>query len=325
MNGFSTTVPPPRKRSFSVASLSGLLLTGFLALAPFAARARTIQVGPGRVVSTLAQAARLAADGDLILLDPVEHRGCAVWKASRLTIEGVKPGATVTGEICEDRAFFFFTGNDITVRNITFTHARALRHTGAGILMEGANLTVENSRFLDNENGILAGGPWRSIVRVRDSVFLGNGSCMGACAHGLYIGLIITRLEVTGCVFQDTHVGHHIKSKAAMTVIRDSRIEDGRDGTASYLIDLPIGGDAEISGNILQKGARSDNREAAISIGAESRYLATRALVIRDNRFTSSRADPVWFVRNLTATPALLTGNTILGNVLPLEGPGSVE
>ena len=329
MNGFSTTPPPPRKRSFPVVLSFCLLLTVLTplitAFVPTPARARTIQVGPGRVVSSLAQASRVSEDGDHILLDPVEHRGCAVWTASRLTIEGVAPGATVTGPICEDRAFFFFKGNDIMVRNVTFAHARAIGRTGAGILMEGANLTVENSRFLDNENGILAGGPWRSAVRVHDSIFLDNGSCEGPCAHGIYVGQIITRLDVTNCVFKNTRLGHHIKSKAVMTVVRDSRIEDGRTGTASYLIELPNGGDAEITGNILEKGPLSDNRDAAISIGAESQKVRTRALLIRDNRFTSALAEPVRFVRNLTRAPAHLKGNVISGNVITLQGPGVVE
>jgi hypothetical protein len=191
--------------------------------------------------------------------------------------------------------------------------------------MEGSNLTVENSQFLDNENGILAGGLPGSLVRVTRSFFSGNGSCEGSCAHALYAGKPIARLEVVGCIFTATHVGHAIKSRARATLVRDSRIEDGPNGTSSYLIEVPNGGDAAILNNVLGKGLNSDNKEYAISLGTEDTRNPTRVLVIRGNRFTSDLADPVTFVRNMTHTPARLTDNTFTGRVRPLEGPGSVD
>jgi hypothetical protein len=130
---------------------------------------------------------------------------------------------------------------------------------------------------------------------------------------------------VTGCVFLNTHVGHHIKSRAHSTIIRDSRIEDGPEGTSSYLIELPDGGDGVVMNNILRKGANSQNKEAAISIGTENRDNPTRGLVIRGNQFTSELPEPVRFVRNATETPARLTGNVLTGNVIPLDGPGTVD
>ena len=91
----------------------------------------------------------------------------------------------VTGPACADRGLFVFLGDDITVRGLIFQGARDTWHNGAGILMEGANLTVENSQFLDNENGILAGGPPNSVVLIEHDLFRGNGSCEGSCAHAL--------------------------------------------------------------------------------------------------------------------------------------------
>ena len=228
----------------------------------------------------------MAKDGDRVVFDPGVYRNCAIWEASHLTIEarGAPPGmnwtvmsqTVVTGPTCGDRGLFVFTGNDITVRGITFVHARDSWHTGAGILMEGANLTVENSQFLNNENGILAGGPSNSVVRIVHDLFRGNGSCQGACAHALYVGKRIARLEVENCLFLETHVGHDIKSRAQATIVRDTRIEDGATGSSSYLIELPDGGDGEIDNNVLQKGVNSQNKEVAISIGTEDRINPTR-------------------------------------------------
>jgi hypothetical protein len=352
MDGFFTTAASRRKRSFRHYRLGSIIdsprwalffwllaialpAAGMVIALPATGMARTLEVGPSRKLTGPREAALVAADGDRIVFDAGVYRDCAIWPASRLTIEARRPPATmnqtimsqviVTGPTCGNRGLFVFIGNDITVRGMIFLHARDTWHTGAGILMEGANLTVENSQFLDDENGILAGGPPISVVRVSHVLFRGNGSCEGSCAHALYAGAQIARLEVIGCTFIDTHVGHNVKSRARATIVRDSRIEDGPTGTSSYLIELPDGGDGTIVNNVLQKGVLTGNREAAISIGTESGRNPTNALLVRGNRFTSDLADPVRFVRNLTATPARLSDNTLIGNVVPLDGAGTVE
>jgi len=313
-----------------------LLLTGcVLAALSTPASARVWEVGPGKALSGPAQAAAVVRDGDKVVFDPGVYRECAIFQASHLTFEARQPPnsmnrtvmtqTVISGPTCAERGLFVFLGNDITVRGMAFAGARGIWHTGAGILMEGANLTVEDSAFLDNENGILAGGPPNSVVRITRDVFRGNGKCEGACAHGLYIGKRIARVEVVGCIFFDNHIGHHIKSRAHMTIVRDNRIEDGPTGTSSYLIELPDGGDGEIINNTLEKGPNSDNKEVAISIGIEDALNVTHALHIRGNRFTNDLSGPVVFVQNKTQTPARLTGNELTGRVTPLEGPGTVD
>ena len=327
MDGFSTTAASRCKWS-----LVFVLLTCLLATQTVAA---TLEVGPGRALTGPSQAAAAAKDGDRIVFDPGVYHDCAIWKASALTIEARRPSSSTKPSImtrsiiaapaCGDRAMFFFTGNDITVRGMSFVHAKDSQHNGAGILMEGANLTVENSVFMYNENGILAGGPPVSVVRVTGSLFLGNGDCEGACAHALYVGQRIARLEVSQCIFRDTRIGHDIKSRAHMTVVHDTRIEDGDTGTSSYLIELPDGGDAEIANNFLQKGVHSENREVAISIGVPGKNAVSNDLEIHGNRFISNLPDPVLFVRNETPAQARLRNNTLVGRVVPLQGPGTVE
>ena len=337
MRGFFTTRTFRCKRSFARAIWAcpfRCLFVIALLIGPCAA-ADTLEVGPGRALTSPAQAAAAARDGDRVILDPGVYLACAIWTASHLTVEarprpaGLNPTVmsqvVVTGTVCAGRALFIFTGSDIAVRGISFQNARGREHNGAGILMEGDNLSVEDSHFLNNENGILTGGTVSSAVRVTRSLFQGNGSCQGACAHALYIGQGIGRLEVQGCVFLDTHTGHHIKSKAHLTIVRDSRIEDGTKGNASYLIELPFGGDAEIVNNVLQKGARSENRDVAISIGAEGARYPTAFMTIRGNRFVSDLPELVRFVRNRTSFPVHLSRNTIIGRVVPLEGPGTAE
>jgi hypothetical protein len=76
---------------------------------------------------------------------------------------------------------------------------------------------------------------------------------------------------------------------------------------------------------VLEKGVNSQNREVAISIGVEDQRNPTHVLLIRGNRFTSDLPEPVRFVHNFTQTPATLEGNTLIGNVIPLDGPGTVK
>lgn len=286
----------------------------------------TLVVGPGKVFERPSGAALAARPGDTIQILPGRYVDCAVWTASGITIEGKGDGVTIADETCEGKAIFVIVGNDVTVRNITFTGAHVRTHNGAGIRAEGTNLTVEKSRFVDNDEGILAGSNPAGAIAVRDSYFRGNGNCIAACAHGIYVGRIAL-LHVEHSEFVAQHVGHHIKSRALRTEIVDNRIQDGPDGSSSYLLDLPNGGAILISGNRFEKGAKSRNRGTAISIGAEQTGAAgqTGRIDIVNNSFANDVGQPTVFVRNHTSTPAYLQANRFTGTVVPLSGPGTVD
>ena len=205
------------------------------------------------------------------------------------------------------------------MRNITFTAAHASSHNGSGIRAEGVNLTVEASRFIDNEDGILAGDNAGSTIVIRDSYFSGNGNCIAACAHGIYANHIAL-LRVENSQFLEQHVGHHIKSRAARTEILNNSVRDGAKGSASYLVDLPNGGSALISGNRLEKGALSQNTQVAIAIGAEGERPENPAgeFVIEDNIFSNRTGMKTAFVKNYTSSPVRLGNNRFSGAVTPL-------
>ena len=101
----------------------------------------------------------------------------------------------------------------------------------------------------------------------------------------------------------------------------DNDIADGPDGDFSYLVDISNGGDLLMQGNRLEKGPKSSNTGTAVSIGAEGVTHPTHALIIRNNSFTSDLPETTVFVRNLTTTPAVLSGNHLHGRVTPLVGP----
>jgi Right handed beta helix region len=283
-----------------------------------------LEVGPGQRLALPSQAAAIAKPGDVIRIAPGEYTDCAAWRANRLTIEGTGAGAVLANKSCAGKGIFIVQGNDTTVRNLTFAHAAVPDHNGAGIRVEGHNLTVVHSRFLDNEDGILAGDAGSGTIRIIDSEFRGNGKCDPQCAHGIYVGAIDC-LDVERSRFIDQHVGHHIKSRALHTVLIDNYIADGPDGNSSYLVDISNGGDLLMQGNTLEKGPHSENDDTAVSIGAEGVKHPTHTLDIRDNSFTNDMSKPTSFVHNRTTTPATLSGNHLQGPITPLVGPGTVS
>jgi hypothetical protein len=195
---------------------------------------------------------------------------------------------------------------------------------GAGIRAEGGDLIVENTRFINNENGILSANNPAATIRVTGSGFIGNGRCAANCAHAIYVGQV-KLLHVDHSRFFDTHEGHGIKSRAQRTEVIDCDIADGPDGTSSYLIEVPNGGSLIVERTSLEKGKKTQNPGNTIMIGAEGVTQPTEEIVIRGNTFHNDQDRPTTFVRNLTATQADLSNNVFKGQVVPLDGDGKVR
>jgi hypothetical protein len=290
-----------------------------------AAHADTLSVGPGSPFPDIAHAALAAKSGDTVLIAQGTYTGCAVWRADNLTIRGLGSGAQFGGPVCRDKAIFIIQGGHVSIDNIGFANAQSTDGNGAGIRAEGGDLLVENSRFTNNQEGILSGGDPQTTITVRNSTFTHNGACFPkGCAHGIYVGHIAS-LRVENSRFLDTQSGHAIKSRAASTQISGCDIEDGPTGTASYLVDLPIGGDLTISKTVMEKGPMAQNHTTAISIGEGGPSNPTSQLLVTDDTFTNNGPATV-FVTNDTTISAQLAGNKFRGNAItPLKGPGAVQ
>ncbi len=284
---------------------------------------RTLLVGPGHALKQPSAAAAIARDDDTVEIEAGTYVDCAVWKGRRLTIRAKGGEVHVRDKTCEGKAIWVIGGDEVVVEGIRFSGAAVADKNGAGIRVQGAGLTVRNSAFQNNENGILAAPAPTKKMLIENSTFIGNGKCDPVCAHGIYINKYAL-LEVRDSTFLNQRVGHHIKSRSAKTVITGNRIEDGPEGTASYLIDVPNGGEVLIARNRLQKGPLSQNQGTAIAIAAEGEKNPSPSIRIEENEFRSDLAMPPAFVRNYTQTPAILKGNRLCGAVTPLEGAGTV-
>jgi Right handed beta helix region len=313
------------RRSRRQGRLRSLLVgLGWLAACSPHAVADVLLVGPRRALQAPSDAAAVAKDGDVVRIDPGDYVDCAIWSASNLVLEAADGEAHVRDRACAGKAIWVIAGDDVTVANITFSGARVPDENGAGIRAEGRNLTVRNARFYDNENGILAAAVEGSTILIERSLFERNGKCAANCAHGIYVNRI-DRLKIVDSAFREQQVGHHIKSGALALEVTGSTIEDGPDGTASYLIDVIAGGEVVIADNVMEKGPKSENWGTAIHIAGEAATPDAPAYRISGNRFRSDNPHEVAFVRNRTVVPAVLESNRIEGNVDPLVGPGTVD
>lgn len=291
-----------------------------------ASQAAVLDAGTGQRYAQPSAAIAAAQNGDTVQIHPGQYFDCAIIRQSNITIEGVGDGVVLTDRTCGGKAILITNGNNITIRNLTLQRARVPDQNGAGIRIQGGNLTVENTRFINNQMGILGGNNPQATVRVIRSSFIGNGECSGDCAaHAIYVGPV-AELDVEQSRFRDTRNGHNIQSHAAMTRVTNCDIQDGPDGTSSYQISIPLGGSLIAEGNTLEKGPHAQNWSASIAIGQGGARQPTNEITISNNLLINDTGHTTIFVRNLTATPAQLSNNTFRGGpVRPLQGDGSVH
>lgn len=285
------------------------------------ASGRVLKVGPSRDIKTIHDAAAQAKDGDTIEIDAGTYTGdVAVWHASNLTIRGVggRPHLVADGEAAEGKGIFVTAGNNIRIENLEFSGATVPDNNGAGIRAEGAGLTVFNCYFHDNQEGILTSENPASDIVIDASAFVHNGTQSGQ-THGIYIGHVRT-LFVRGSVFQDTTIGHHIKTRADTDYILYNRILDFAEGTASYSIDMSNGGRGYIIGNIIEKGPKADNF-TMIAIAMEGPSLANQEVYVVGNTMVMDRSSGM-FVHSRSPGMTVIADNIMTGPGVPLDGNG---
>ncbi|HVA14175.1 MAG TPA: right-handed parallel beta-helix repeat-containing protein [Stellaceae bacterium] len=285
------------------------------------ASGRVLRVGPSRDIKTIHAAADQAKDGDTIEIDAGNYLGdVAVWKASNLTIRGVggRPHLDADGEAAQGKGIWVTAGNNIRIENIEFSGAKVGDNNGAGIRAEGANLTIFNCYFHDNQEGILAADNADSDIVIDSSAFVHNGTQSGQ-THGIYINHIRT-LFVRGSVFQDTTIGHHIKTRAENDYILYNRILDFADGTASYSIDMSNGGRGYIIGNVIEKGPKADNY-TMIAIAMEGPTLPEQEVYVVGNTMVLDRSSGI-FVHSRSPGTTVVADNIMAGPGVPLQGNG---
>lgn len=230
-------------------------------------------------------------------------------------------------------------GINLTISGLEFSGAvdGPSHNNGAGLLFEvgNGNLTIRNSWFHNNQEGVLVGNNPNSVVTIARSEFDDNGIKPGqpgsGMTHNLYVGAVHS-LRVTGSYFHDAIGGHEIKSRALNTTITGNRIQ-GQDGTESYSIDVPKGGDVQIKNNVIEKGVNAQNKFIIEFGGEETGPSYSGSLVASGNLFIGDRSGGTALLLDRHRIPTTVTGNdyhavggvpsgygnTAIGSVSPLN------
>ena len=272
----------------------------------------TRQVGTGRQYKRPSEAAAVAHNGDTIEIEAGSYLGdVAVWRQHDLTLRGVGGRAQLNamGGSAEGKAIWVIKGDRARVENIEFLNCHVSDQNGAGIRLEGTGLTVRNSVFRDNDEGILTGANPNSDIVVEASEFVGNGNPEGS-SHNIYIGAIRS-FTLRNSATHHAKIGHNVKSRAKTNFILYNSIYDGPDGTASYEVDLPNGGDAYLIGNTIQQGPQTDN-STIVSYGAETND-AGGALYMVNNTIVNDRENGGYFLQRKLPGQTVLINNIFVG------------
>jgi hypothetical protein len=269
---------------------------------------RIIRVGNGQRLAKIADAARIARDGDTIEIEAGDYVGdVAVWTQPHLTIRGVngRPRLIAGGASAEDKAIWVVRGEDITIENIEFVGARVADKNGAGIRFERGRLVIRNCRFEDNEDGIL-GGDDDSELEIHNSEFVRNGAGDGY-SHNIYVGG--RRVLVHGNYISQSRVGHLLKSRARESQILYNRLS-GESGTSSYELEFPDGGIAVVIGNLIEQGPASEN-STIVSYGSESLRWPRNELYLSHNTLVNDRPNDGVFVFARAGNASVVAVNNV--------------
>lgn len=303
--GFVVPLPPTRTGTDTFNTFSGIEESF----------RNVVRVGPGRSLRTIAAAATVARDGDLVEIDAGDYIGdTATWTQRKLTIRAVGGRARLIadGLGAEGKAIWVIRNGVFDVANIDFIGARVEDKNGAGIRFENGHLKVRDCLFWDSDNGILSSGGsghQNDVLSIENSEFGYNGHGDGF-SHNLYVGQI-GLLSITGSYFHHAYLGHLIKSRAARSVIVYNRLTDESGGRASYELEFPNGGLAVVVGNIIQQ-ARSTENSTMISFGAEGYVGQMRSLYLASNTLVNDQPLGGAFARVAPGADVVVAANNLL-------------
>ena len=282
-----------RAQLLGLAGLAGWS-SGLLAKPASAAaspRRRVLSVGPQRAIKRIAEAARLARDGDLVQVDAGDYVGdIAVWQQHdiRLQAYGGRVRLIADGASAEGKAIWVLRSGAIELQGFDFYGCAVAGGNGAGVRLESGAARVRDCAFIGNEMGLLTNNDASTTLDIVGSEFAHNFR-YGAHNHNLYVGTI-ARLTLADSYLHHARIGHLLKSRAAASDVRYCRLTDEAAGRASYELDFPNGGAVTLLGNLIAQSAGTEN-DAMISFGVEGYRWPHNALHLSSNTLIDQRDD----------------------------------
>jgi len=291
---------------------------------PSSFTASVIRVGPKHAIKTIAEAALMARAGATINVDSGVYTGdVAAWTKDQLTLRAVggRVKLVAAGAAAEGKGIWVVRAKGMRVEGFDFEGAAVPSRNGAGIRLETGSLHVKDCSFKFNEMGLLTNNEPNTVLEVEDSEFAYNERPDGH-NHNLYVGQI-ARLSVKGSYFHHARSGHLLKSRAALSDIYNSRLVDGEGGTASYELEFPNGGVANVVGNVIGQNTTTEN-PILISFGAEGYKWPRNAIYLQNNTLINPLPRGGTFLRVVTGADSIRAmNNRLLGSgTLESAGPG---
>lgn len=289
----------------------------------------TLTVGTGQSYSTITAALAAAQNGDTINVNAGTYLNDFPATISQsVTLVGIGGMAHMSGTVpIPNGKAFLVTGTDatstavISITNFEFSGAAVSSNNGAGVRYQGGHLILNGCYFHDNQEGILGGADQTvGIVDINNCEFYNNGFGDGS-THNIY--LEVNALNLNNVYSHSANVGHELKSRAATTTVLNSRFQD-ENGTASYCLDFPNGGNVTVSNCVIQKGVNSSNHTCMIAYGEEGAVQTGSVLSISGNTLINdcpALHEAVW---NDTTVVAKIASNSQWAVATMLAGPGTV-
>lgn len=279
--------------------------------------AAILPAGPGKTFRTPCAAFSAAKAGDTIEIDGKgNYRGDVCYiSASNLTILGVNGRPKIDGAhevTAGHKALWVIDANNTIINNIEFTGASVPDKNGAGIRLEGRNLTIRNSYFHDNQDGILTQEANSGNILIEYSEFASNGAGDGK-SHNIYINAADS-FTFRYSTSHDARLGHLLKSRATVTNILYDFIYDGANANSSYELDFPNAGTVNVVGSVVAQGPHSPNRNI-ISFGEEGAgQNKTQQLNMINNTIVNRQSSGTFVnVASWISVPAQIMNNIFAG------------
>ena len=289
----------------------------------------TLTVGPGQQYASIASAVQAAASGDTIDVSAGTYNDDFLSIEQSLTLQAVGGEVKMTEDTSPPDGKAMITegqpGISVAINGFDISGVTVGDGNGAAIRYEGGNLSLSNDYFHDNQEGLLGAPDPNGSITIDNSEFASNGDGSGS-THNIYVGAI-NSFSITDSYVHDANVGHEIKSRAANNTITGNRIFDNS-ASASYSIDLPNGGNANIGNNTIEQGPNTQIRSSS---PMARRANPTPAPTCRSPAIPSSMTTLRGAsILNPTGTSTSFTDNSVYGltgsqlSTGPLDKSGTV-
>jgi hypothetical protein len=209
-------------------------------------------------------------------------------------------------------------GGNVTISGFDISGVTVPDANGAAVRYEYGNLTLSDVYFHGNQDGILGAPDPNGSITIDRSEFAFNGVGGSGGTHDIYIGAI-NKFTLTNSYIHDANQGHEVKSRAATNIITNNRIFDNQ-SSASYSLDLSNGGNATITGNLIEQGPNSPNQNI-IAYGEEGLVAGhTNNVSMTGNTIVNDRSGGVGILNPTGVGLTSFAGNSVFGLANPLGG-----